>query len=79
MVERMLMVQWVIGSMPHGGPIVLFLVPTSTSQLNKNKGRGTCHPVCGIVYIKNPLLLTRKSNPCSGSSGFPLSLNEWSI
>ena len=35
-------------------------------------------PVCGIMHIKEPLLLIGKSNPC-GSSGFPLSLSEWSI
>ena len=44
-----------------GGPIELFLVPAS----------GTCNPVCGIVHIKEPLLLIGKSSPCGGS-GFPL-------
>ena len=43
-----------------------------------NKGSGMCYPVCGILYIKEPLLLIRKSSPC-GSSGFPLSLSEWSF
>ena len=43
-----------------------------------NKGRGMCYPVCGIVYIKEPLLLIGKSNPCGGS-GFPLSLSEWTV
>ena len=38
-----------------------------------NKGRGMCYPVCGMVHIKEPLLLIRKSSPCGGS-GFPLSL-----
>ena len=42
-----------------------------------NKGRGMCYPVCGMVHIKEPLLLIGKSNPCGGS-GFPLSLSEWS-
>ena len=41
-----------------------------------NKGRGMCYPVCGMVPIKEPLLLIRKSSPC-GSSWFPLSLSEW--
>ena len=31
-----------------------------------------CYPVCGMVHIKEPLLLIRKSSPCSGGSGFPL-------
>ena len=43
-----------------------------------NKGRGMCYPVCGMVHIKEPLLLIRKSSPCGGS-GFPLSLSEWAF
>ena len=39
-----------------------------------NKGRGMCNPVCGMVHIKEPLLLIGKSSPC-GSSGFPLPLS----
>ena len=39
-----------------------------------NKGCGMCYPVCGMVHIKDPLLLIRKSSPCGGS-GFPLSLS----
>ena len=37
-----------------------------------------CYPVCGMVHIKDPLLLIRKSSPCGGS-GFPLLLSEWSF
>ena len=43
-----------------------------------NKGRGMCYPVCGMVHIKEPLLLFGKSSPYGGS-GFPLSLSEWSF
>ena len=43
-----------------------------------NKGRGMCYPVCGMVHIKEPLLLIDKSSLC-GSSGFPYSLSEWSL
>ena len=43
-----------------------------------NKDRGMCYPVCGMVHIKEPLLLNGKSSPCGGS-GFPLSLFEWSF
>ena len=43
-----------------------------------NKGRGMCYPVCGMVHIKEPLLLFDKSSLC-GSSGFPFSLSEWSL
>ena len=35
-----------------------------------------CYPVCGMVHILEPLLLIGKSNPCTGGSGFPLSLSE---
>ena len=44
-----------------------------------NKGRGMCFPVHGVVHIKDPLLLIGKSNSCSGGTGFPLSLPEWSF
>ena len=47
-----------------GGPTELFLNLC-------NKGYGMCYPVCGMMHIKEPLLLIGKSSPC-GSSGFPL-------
>ena len=56
-----------------GAPIELFLVPASAPRL-VNKGRGMCYPVCGMVHIKEPLLLIGKSSLCGGS-GFPLSLS----
>ena len=43
-----------------------------------NKGRGMCYPVCGMVHIKEPLLLIDKRSLCGGS-GFPFSLSEWSL
>ena len=36
-----------------------------------NKGRGMCYPVCGMVHIKEPLLLIGNGSLCGGS-GFPL-------
>ena len=39
-------------------------------------GRGMCYSVCGMVHIKEPLLLIGRSSPCGGS-GFPLSQSEW--
>ena len=57
------------------GPIELFLVPPVLHNWC-NKGRGMCYPVCGMVHIKEPLLLIVKSSPCGGS-GFPLSLSGW--
>ena len=65
-------VRWVVGSIPHGGPIELFLHDSC------NKGCGVCYLVCGMVHIKERLLLIEKSSPC-GSSGFPFSLSEWSF
>ena len=32
-----------------------------------NKGCGMCYPVCGMMHIKEPLLLIGKSSPCGGS------------
>ena len=43
-----------------------------------NKGPGMCYPVCGMMHIKESLLLIGKSSPCGGS-GFLLSLSEWSF
>ena len=45
----------------------------STTDITKNV-------VCtilsvGMVHIKDPLLLIGKRSPCSGDSGFPLSLS----
>ena len=62
-VDRSLMVRWVVG------PIELFFVPASA---------GMCYPVCGMVHIKEPLLLIGNSSLCGGS-GFPFSLSEWSF
>ena len=56
--------RWVVESIPPHGPIELFLVPTR---------------VLGSVPIKDPLLLIEKSSTCSGDSGLPLSLSEWSF
>ena len=43
-----------------------------------NKGCGMCYPVCGMMRIKEPLLLIGKSSPCGGS-GLPVSLSERSF
>ena len=58
-----------------GGPMSYF---HPVLQDWSNKGCGMCYPVCKMMHIKEPLLLMRKSSPC-GSSGFPLSLSEWSF
>ena len=55
-----------------GGPIELFLVPTSAPRL-VYQGRGMCYPVCEMVHIKETLQLIEKSCPCGGC-GFPLAI-----
>ena len=47
------MVRWVIESIPRGGPIELFFFP----QL----GCGIWLPVCGMVHIKELLLLIEEN------------------
>ena len=37
-----------------------------------------CNPACGMVHIKEPLLLIENSSLCGGR-GFPFSLSEWSL
>ena len=77
-VERSLMVRWVVGSILHGvDPLSSFSFQPVLHDWC-NKGRGMCYPVCGMVHIKEPLLLIDKSSPCGGS-GFPFSLSEWSL
>ena len=41
------------------------------------KGYGIYYPVCGMVHIKELLLLIEKTSPYSGGSGFPILLFEW--
>ena len=60
MVECLLMVQWVIGLIPHGGFIGLFLVPASTKAV-----------VCTMLSVgwcrqKDPLLLIGERNQWKG-------------
>ena len=37
---------------------------------------GMCYPVCGMVHIKDILLLIEKSSPCSDGCRFPPLLSE---
>ena len=70
------MVRWVVGSILHGVDLLSYFSFQSALQDWCNKGRGMCYPVCGMVHIKEPLLLIGKSSLCDGS-GFALSLSEW--
>ena len=62
------MVRWVVGSILHRvDPLSYFsFQPVLHDWCNKGK------PVCGMVHIKEPLLLIGKSSLCGGS-GFSLS------
>ena len=71
------MVRWVVGSILHGvDPLSYFSFQPVLHDCNK--GRGMYYHVCGMMHIKEPLLLIGKSSPCGGS-GFHLSLSEWSF
>ena len=72
------MVRWVVGSILHRGPIELYFSFQPVLHDWCNKGCGMCYPVCGMVLIKEPLLLIGKSSLCGGS-GFPFLLSEWSL
>ena len=77
-VERSLMVRWVVGSILHGVDPLSYFSFQPVLHDWCNKGCGMCYPVCGMVHIKEPLLLIDKSSLCAGS-GFPFSLSEWSL
>ena len=77
-VERSLMVRWVVGSILHGVDPLSYFSFQPVLHDWCNKGRSMCYHVCGMVHIKEPLLLIDKSSLCGGS-GFPFSLSEWSL
>ena len=77
-VERSLMVRLVVGSILHGVDSLSYFSLQPVLHDWCNKGCGMCYPVCGMVYIKDPLLLIDKSSLCGGS-GFLFSLSEWSL
>ena len=70
------MLQWVVGSILHGGPTELFLIPVLHNWCNKD--HGMCYSVYGMMHIKELLLLIGKTSPCGGSRVL-LSLSEWSF
>ena len=72
------MVQSVVGSILHGvDPLSYFLFQPVLHDWC-NKGRGMYYPVCGMMHIKEPLLLIGKSSS-RGCSRFLLLLSEWSF
>ena len=71
-VERLLMVRWIVGSSHHGGSIELILVPASAPRRVDVTKAVVCYPVCGMLHTKDPLLLFERSSPCTDASRFPL-------
>ena len=51
MAERPLKVQWVVGSISHGGPLSNFSFQPVLYDWY-NRGHGMCYLVCGMVNIK---------------------------
>ena len=51
MVERMLVLQYVLGSIPHGGHIELVHVPASAIQLKQQMLWCVLSCVCEMVHI----------------------------
>ena len=60
-VERSLMVRWVVGSILHGVDPLSYFSFQPVLHDWCNKGCDMCYPVCGMVHIKEPLLLIDKS------------------
>ena len=57
------MVRRVVGSILHGVDPLSYFSFQPVLHDWCNKGRGMCYPVCGMVHIKEPLLLIDKSSP----------------
>ena len=69
MVECPLMVQWVIRSIPDGGPFQLFLVPASALQLVQQRPLYVASCLWD-GHIKDPLLLIKKVVHDVAAAGF---------
>ena len=54
------MLRWVVGSILHGVDPLSYFSFQPVPHYWCNKGRGMCYPVCGMVHIKEPLLLIDK-------------------
>ena len=63
------MVRWVVGSILHRVNPSRYFSFEPVLHDWCNKGCCMCYPVCGMVHIKEPLLLIGKSSLC-GAAGF---------
>ena len=64
------MVRWVVGSILHGVDPLSYFSFQPVLHDWCNTGRGMCYPVCGMVHIKEPLLLIDKSSGYVAAAGF---------
>ena len=69
-IQRSLMVVWVAGWIPSGGPVEIFLVKTRVHRLVWQRPWNS-------AYTKYIAANRHRTNP-SGGSWFPPSLSEWS-
>ena len=72
------MAQWVIRSIPHGGPIQPFSIQPVLHKWY-NKGYSIHYHAYEMVPIKHALLLISKGSPGRDGSGFLLLLSECSL
>ena len=68
------MVRWVVRSIIHGVDPLSYFSFQPVLHDWYNKGCGMYYPVCGMMHIKEPLLLIGKSSVYGGSG-----LSEWSF
>ena len=68
------MVRWVVGSFLHGVDPLSYFSFQPVLHDWRNKGRGMCYAVCGMMHIKEPLLLIGKSSLCGGSGFFVVNI-----
>ena len=64
------MVLWVVESILHGVDTLSYFSFQPLLHDSYNKGRGMCSPVCGMVHIKEPLLLIGKLVAYVVAAGF---------
>ena len=62
------MVRWVVGSILHGVDPLSYFSFQAVLHDWCNKGRGMCYPVCGMVHIKEPLLLNERVTRVAAAS-----------
>ena len=61
------MVRCVVRSILHGMDLLSYFSFLPVFHDWCNKGRGMYYPDCGMMHIKEPLLLIGKSSLCGGS------------